>query len=227
MRVAGIAAALLCAAACSFAAPRAAAAGSVPADSLNNAVADFVTGNMQHAIGSLIEQTRSLGLEVDSAALVRQVAERISRPYDEERYHAAVDYLNQAVERTKNSENQAFLDAAKARPGAQELEGGLILEVIQPGEGPTVRPSDTVVFHYTGKLPDGTEFDSSFDGAPLRSSASNLVTGMTNGLTHMQASGKYRLTIPAELGYGSRGAAGVIPPDTPLEFYIELLEIVH
>lgn len=195
------------------------------ADSINSAAADFVTANLQQGINMVLEQVRTLGLDVDSALLVEQVAVRLREPYDQARHRAAAQYLNDASKRVLQARADRFLSEARARQGAQVLEGGLILEVLQPGEGPNVMPDDTVVFNYTGKLPDGTVFDSTEGQQPLSAKASNLVPGMTNGLTHMNKGGRYRLTIPSELAYGSRGAGDVIPPDTPIEFNIEIVEI--
>jgi FKBP-type peptidyl-prolyl cis-trans isomerase FkpA len=106
---------------------------------------------------------------------------------------------------------------------------GLIVEEITVGSGAEARGrGQTVSVHYTGWLIDGKEFDSSvrrdepFD-FPL--GAGYVIPGWDQGVVGMRVGGKRKLTIPPELGYGARGAGGVIPPNATLVFEIELLEI--
>jgi FKBP-type peptidyl-prolyl cis-trans isomerase FkpA len=105
---------------------------------------------------------------------------------------------------------------------------GLLIDDITPGEGATAAAGQTVVVHYTGWLTDGTKFDSSKDRNdpfvfPL--GARRVISGWDEGVQGMQVGGVRKLTIPPELGYGSRGAGGVIPPNATLVFEVELLEI--
>ena len=96
------------------------------------------------------------------------------------------------------------------------------------GEGPTPNNGQTVVVHYTGWLEDGTKFDSSVDrGEPFSFTVGvgQVIRGWDIGLSTMQPGGKRQLVIPAEIGYGSRGAGGVIPANATLVFEVELLEI--
>lgn len=105
---------------------------------------------------------------------------------------------------------------------------GLIYEDITDGEGAQAKTGDTVKVHYTGWLTDGTKFDSSVDRNqpfefPL--GAGRVIKGWDEGVAGMKVGGKRKLTIPPELGYGARGAGGVIPPDATLIFDVELLKI--
>ena len=96
------------------------------------------------------------------------------------------------------------------------------------GTGPTPIPGQTVVVHYHGWLVSGEKFDSSIDrGAPFTFiiGRGRTIKGWEEGLASMQVGGKRRLTIPPDLGYGQRGAGGVIPPYATLIFEVELLEI--
>jgi FKBP-type peptidyl-prolyl cis-trans isomerase len=96
------------------------------------------------------------------------------------------------------------------------------------GTGATAKAGDTVEVHYTGKLADGKKFDSSKDrGRPFsfRLGAGQVIKGWDEGVAGMKVGGTRTLVIPSELGYGARGAAGVIPPDAELHFVVELLNI--
>lgn len=95
------------------------------------------------------------------------------------------------------------------------------LTVVRAGSGAMVSADDVVLIKYEGRLPDGTVFDSA-DQAPL--DAGSVVPGFSQGLQRMQVGGKYTLFIPSELGYGSTGAGGVIPPDTDITFDVEVLD---
>lgn len=105
---------------------------------------------------------------------------------------------------------------------------GLQYEDIIIGEGTEAKAGDTVSVHYTGWLIDGTKFDSSKDRHqafefPL--GAKRVIKGWDDGVAGMKVGGTRKLTIPPELGYGARGAGGVIPPNATLIFEVELLEI--
>ncbi|MEW5942541.1 MAG: FKBP-type peptidyl-prolyl cis-trans isomerase [Pseudomonadota bacterium] len=108
-------------------------------------------------------------------------------------------------------------------------ETGLKYEDLAPGTGDTARAGQMVSVHYTGWLTDGTKFDSSKDRDdpfifPL--GAGHVIRGWDEGVQGMQVGGVRRLTIPPELGYGARGAGGVIPPNATLVFEVELLRIL-
>jgi FKBP-type peptidyl-prolyl cis-trans isomerase len=107
-------------------------------------------------------------------------------------------------------------------------EAGLIIEDLEQGSGPQVQSGDTVEVHYTGKLTDGTKFDSSLDrNRPYQFTlgAGQVIAGWDQGVAGMQVGGKRRLTIPPELAYGAQGIEGIIPPDATLVFEVELLGI--
>lgn len=106
---------------------------------------------------------------------------------------------------------------------------GLIFEELTVGGGDVVAVGHTVSVHYTGWLTDGTKFDSSKDrNEPFEFAlgAGYVIRGWDEGVQGMSVGGRRKLTIPSELGYGARGAGGVIPPNATLIFEVELLDIL-
>lgn len=111
---------------------------------------------------------------------------------------------------------------------AVTTESGLKYIDEQVGEGATPEPGQTVTVHYTGVLENGQKFDSSRDrGRPFsfKIGVGQVIKGWDEGVGTMQVGGRRQLIIPPELGYGSRGAGGVIPPNATLVFDVELLEV--
>ena len=105
---------------------------------------------------------------------------------------------------------------------------GLTIEELVVGSGADARSGQKVSVHYTGWLTNGTKFDSSKDRNdpfvfPL--GAGRVIKGWDEGVQGMKVGGKRKLTIPPALGYGARGAGGVIPPNATLVFEVELLGV--
>ncbi|CWM30650.1 FKBP-type peptidyl-prolyl cis-trans isomerase [Neisseria meningitidis] len=106
--------------------------------------------------------------------------------------------------------------------------GGLIIEDLQEGFGKEAVKGKEITVHYTGWLEDGTKFDSSLDRRqPLTITlgVGQVIKGWDEGFGGMKEGGKRKLTIPSEMGYGARGAGGVIPPHATLIFEVELLKV--
>ena len=123
-------------------------------------------------------------------------------------------------------EGEDFLAANKSKEGIKSTASGLQYKVIREGKGPKPKATDVVKVHYRGTLLDGTEFDSSYKrGEPVEFPLDQVIKGWTEGLQLMTVGSKYQLYIPANLAYGEPGNRG-IPPNSTLQFEVELLEIV-
>lgn len=110
----------------------------------------------------------------------------------------------------------------------ERTASGLYLRDLSAGEGEPAAEGDTVVVHYTGWLPDGTQFDSSRGrGEPFSFvlGEGRVIRGWEEGVVGLREGGLRRLVIPPDLGYGPIGAGDVIPPDATLVFEVELLEV--
>ncbi len=121
---------------------------------------------------------------------------------------------------------EIFLEENATKDGVVTLPSGLQYRIITKGDGPSPLASDNVVVHYTGKLLDGTVFDSSVErGSPATFRLNQVIKGWTEGLQLMKVGSKYELFIPSHLAYGSRGFGGKVKPNQSLIFKVELLEI--
>ena len=119
-----------------------------------------------------------------------------------------------------------FLAAATKEAGAQTTPSGLVYRALLEGKGKSPGATDNVKVHYRGVLANGTEFDSSYKrNEPATFPLNRVIPCWTEGVQKMKVGGKAKLTCPAAIAYGERGAGGVIPPGATLQFEVELIGI--
>ncbi|KKQ23570.1 MAG: Peptidyl-prolyl cis-trans isomerase [Parcubacteria group bacterium GW2011_GWA2_37_10] len=109
-----------------------------------------------------------------------------------------------------------------------EMIQGMKVEILKQGTGAQAKTGDTVTVNYVGALENGIKFDSSIDREtpfPFTLGENRVIKGWELGVLGMRAGEKRKLTIPPELGYGSAGAGGVIPPNATLIFEVDMLSI--
>ena len=141
-------------------------------------------------------------------------------------------YMTEIKNKAMNSEKEA---ASKCEnwikttyPAAQKTASGLYYVVDRQGEGAQAVAGKTVSVHYSGKLIDGREFDNSYsrnEPIEFKLGIGQVIPGWDEGIALMKEGAKYKLIIPSELGYGKRGAGGVIPPNATLIFDTELMKV--
>lgn len=122
---------------------------------------------------------------------------------------------------------KAFLDENGKRTEVMTTPSGLQYEILEEGTGLQPKSTDRVMVHYTGKLIDGTVFDSSVErGAPATFGVTQVIPGWVEALQMMKVGAKWRLFIPSQLAYGPQGAGNVIGPNSTLIFDVELINIL-
>ena len=137
-------------------------------------------------------------------------------------------YMQQAAEKKAEQtkvENAKFLDENKKVAGVQTTKSGLQYKVISTGKGKAPVATDKVTVHYTGKLIDGTTFDSSVGREPITFEVGGVIPGWTEALQLMHEGDKWMIYLPYDIAYGERGAGDQIPPYATLIFEVELLKV--
>ena len=121
---------------------------------------------------------------------------------------------------------EAYLHINSQKPGVKVMESGLQFEILEQGDGRSPGSASRVVTHYTGTFTNGDVFDSSYErGKPAEFPVNRVIPGWTEALQMMKEGDIWRLVIPSDLGYGSRGAGDSIPPNSVLIFEVELIEV--
>lgn len=199
------------------------------------------TEKFSYAIGMDIGRSlKRLDTEIDVAALRQGVEDTLNDKetlLTQEQVVEVMTSFSQKIqkeqaEKQKNAagknaeEAKKFLEENKGKAGVKTTKSGLQYEVITEGKGEKPKATDRVSVHYTGKLIDGTVFDSSVErGQPATFPLNAVIPGWTEGLQLMPVGSKYKLFVPPELGYGERGAGPKIGPNALLIFEVELLKV--
>ena len=196
---------------------------------------------MAYAMGmNMGEYVARLAVELDSARIAEGMRDYLAgkAALDPDEYRAAMEKIQslmkdagaKEVARLSEANRTAeaeFMTANARVPGVKTTASGLQYLVIREGDGPKPAMNSKVRVHYEGRLLDGTVFDSSVSrGEPLEFMLTQVIAGWTEGLQLMNVGSKYRLYIPARLGYGERGAGQAIPPCAALIFDVELLAVL-
>ncbi len=190
-------------------------------------------------VGASLEEIKD---EVDFDSMVKAMRSKVdgSEPLmNEEQARTVFEAFGQRMQAKMMAEaaekattnlaaGEAFLATNAKAEGVQVTASGLQYQVLQAGAGAKPGPDDRVSVHYKGELLDGTTFDSSYDrGEPATFQLSQVVPGWQEGLQLMPVGSKYKMWIPAALGYGETGTpGGPIGPNSTLVFEVELLEIL-
>lgn len=191
---------------------------------------------------SYLDQLEQGGVQVDREAFIAGANDRLSgnaRVLSDEEIQLAFQTLQTrlqeeamvemaAMSEEALAEAEAFLAANAALEGIQSTDSRLQYRVIQSGDGESPTTEDTVRVHYTGRLLDGTVFDSSVErGEPAEFGVTQVIPAWVEALQLMKVGDKVELFIHPDLGYGVSGAGGLIGPNELLIFEVELLEIVR
>lgn len=141
--------------------------------------------------------------------------------------HERADAVRREQQKGLAEAGQKFLEENAKNDDVTVTESGLQFKVLEKGEGTIPARQDQVRVHYTGRLVDGTVFDSSVErGQPAEFPVNGVIPGWIEALTMMPVGSKWQLYIPHNLAYGERGAGVAIPPYSALVFDVELLEIL-
>jgi len=176
--------------------------GKLDGAAFGEAVADVINGNNLQ----LSEEEMTEVLKQRSEQLRRQTARK----------------AEEALERSKT-----FLAENAKKPDVHVLPSGVQYQVIEEGKGTPPGPEDKVKVHYEGRTIDGRKFDSSRDrGQPAVFALQGVIKGFAEALTRMKPGARWKVFIPPELAYGSRGAGELIGPNEALVFDLELIEVL-
>ena len=192
--------------------------------------------NLSYAWGlAMGQQLKGMGMKEinvedfrDAVKAVFEGSEPAMKP--EEAQKLIQDYLSELQKKAEEAARETgrkFLDENRKNADVKETASGLQYVVEKEGEGAQPNADDEVTVHYTGRLLDGTVFDSSVNrGEPATFPLNRVIPGWTEGVQLMKEGAKFTFFIPSDLAYGPQGVPGAIPPHSTLVFDVELIKVV-
>ncbi|MFP4370138.1 MAG: FKBP-type peptidyl-prolyl cis-trans isomerase [Candidatus Kapaibacterium sp.] len=200
---------------------------------------DSLSYSIGMSIGANLKQNNELDVNLDKlieglkaqyagtqTALTEEDMNQILQSFAQVQQKKAQEAQAAAGEEAK-AKGQQFLQENRKKEGVKVTQSGLQYKVLKEGTGASPKATDKVKVHYTGKLIDGTVFDSSVErGEPAEFPVNRVIPGWTEALQMMKEGGKWMLYIPSDLAYGPNGAGGSIGPNETLIFEVELIEVM-
>jgi len=193
-----------------------------------------INDQFSYALGYQIgKDFKTRGVAIDPAIVSSAMKEALAGkecPFsDEEMQQIMMTVQQQAAQKqgeAAQSVGKKFLADNAKQSGVKVTSTGLQFLELKKGNGKKPKATNTVTVHYRGTLINGTEFDSSYKrNEPATFALNQVIPGWTEGLQLLSEGGKAKLVIPAELGYGTRGAPPSIGPNEVLVFEVELISI--
>ncbi|WP_040976051.1 FKBP-type peptidyl-prolyl cis-trans isomerase [Necropsobacter massiliensis] len=191
-------------------------------------VVGYATG--QQFLKGLIDDQKDI-INYDHARILAGIKDALdgkgalSEEEIQKQLQAIGDKVYEARQAKVKAENETFAAEFMKKDGVKKTASGLLYRIEKAGSGEAIKEDDLVKVHYTGKLANGSVFDSSVErGQPAEFKLNQVIKGWTEGLQLVKKGGKIELVIPAGLAYGEQGA-GPIPPNSTLYFDVEVLDV--
>ena len=185
----------------------------------------IVSQGVGYRLGSQIAEDKTLNTDIILSAITAVFDGKGEAP-DQEKFTEAAKLVQEESSKELRAAGDNFLAENKDKDNIKITESGLQYKVVEEGDGDEPKASDKVTVHYTGKLIDGTVFDSSISrGEPTQFGVNQVIPGWVEGLQLMKPGAKYEFYIPQDLAYGAQGSQGTIPPYSALIFEVELIKI--
>ena len=186
---------------------------------------------VSYAIGTRLGQSFKMqNMDINVEMLMRGINDALAGKelaLSEVEMLQALKSKQEELNKKQQEADSSFMEENKTKPDVKATASGLQYKIITEGTGRTPSASDRVKVHYRGTLVNGQEFDSSYKREqPATFPVGGVIKGWTEALMLMKEGAKWKLFIPSNLAYGERGSPPRIPPNSPLIFEVELLEIV-